>query len=488
MLCLAAAPTAQATSTAADMTAGVWTGNPRYMSFGYFNERPLVWRVLEVKDENPDFGGTKTAFLLLDDVLRHSGNFAKTMRFGHPNNSFPNSDIKNWLNDCEDGFLTVLAAYQANILDTTYRPGNHNHRWAGGPAEDTSKVFLLSVDEAIDNKYFANNADRVASRIIWWLRSPGFENDIVTVVFSPGFVARNGSYIEAMHAVRPALKIDISPSSVFADLPVSYGLAVRAVDENNSIRGAKFSLRDADDTYEKSPVENFSNSLGIARFTRVVPGTYTLTVSKPGYKTESLSISVPTAEIPVVSLIPNPEAFPDRVNFGHYEGKPIEWDVLDIVDGRALLFAGALFEKIRFDNQGSNVWANSTMREFLNSDADGDPIVGFLHEINFTAADIAAMDVAASPTGDAVFLLSTEEVFHYLPDADMRLIADELATWLTRSPVGTEDLAAICPSGEYTVFYVLDRASSGWTRPATWVDLSLLTYDRDTNTLSGIEE
>ena len=488
ILCLVIAlPPQAAAGGASHLAVGTWTTNPRLIAFGEFNGQPLVWRVLEVKDENPDFDGIKTAFLLLDGLLSHGGDVVVMMRFDRTNNSFPNSEIKRWLNDGAGGFLAALADYQAYILYTTYAPGNPPRQWADRAPEGMSKVFLLSNGEALNDKYFADDTDRDASHIAWWLRSPGFEDDIATVVFVPGIVARNGSLVEAMHAVRPAFKIDISPSSVFANLPVSYGLAVKAIDENMPIRGAKFTLAPAGDApLSVLPTQNFSNSLGMARFMNVTPGTYTLAVSKPGYKTELLSITVPAAAMPVVSLTPDPDALPDRVIFGRYNGAPIEWDVLDIVNDRALLFAGALFEGIRFDNEGSNIWAGSTMQEYLNSDVEGDPIVGFLHETNFTAAETTAMDTAASPTGDAVFLLSSEEVFSYLPDAYMRKLEHDI-TWLTRSPFGGEDLVAISPSGEYTVIDVLARGTTGWYRPATWVDLSMLTFDRDTNTLLGIE-
>ena len=478
ILCLAFAEPALA---ADDMIAGTWVNNPRYITFGDFNGHPLVWRVLEVKDENPNFGGVKTAFLLLNDVLRNSGGNVEPMIFDRANNSFPDSDIKEWLNEGTGGFLAALDAYRAYMLDTTYVPGNPPRRWAGGMPEGTSKIFLLSLEEALNSKYFANNADRVTSHVPWWLRSPGFQSDISNVVFAAGEAAINGVSVTNMLAIRPALKIDLSPSSVFTALPISYDLTVKAVDGNYPIRGAKFTLAPGD----ALPAQNFSNSLGIARFTHVAPGEYTLTVSKPGYKTASLPITVPVAVTPPVSLTPDPGALPGRVIFGRYGRQPTEWDVLDIVNDRALLFAGALLEK-HFNIEGHNHWAASSLREYLNSAILDGNIVGFQHEINFTTAETAAMDAAASPTGDAVFLLSSEEVYSYLTDAEMRWYGT--ITWLTRSPVGGDNVVAITPCGELTVMPVLAHDVIGWVRPAVWVDLNMLTFDRDTNTLLGIEE
>ena len=472
ILCLVLAPLSSQAGQARDMAAGTWTANPRYMTFG-----GLLWRVLEVKDDDSDFDGVKTAFLLLDDLLRDDGDNVIFTRFAPRNNSFPNSAIKAWLNDGANGFLAGLGAYQADILDTTYGPDNAPRRWAGGVTSGTSKIFLLSVGEAGNDGYFADDADRAAGHSGWWLRSPGFEENIATVVIHTGFVARNGMFVDNRSAIRPAMKIDLSPSSVFASVTVSYRLAVNVNNGGGPIPGAKVSLAPSPPT---RGAENFSNSTGVARFVNVASGTHTVTVSRPGYITESRLIAVPAEANTAISLAPDPAALPDRVKFGKYGGNPIEWNVLDIEGGKALLLAGALFQG-QFDIQGSNLWEDSSLRAHLNSDAGR----GFLQASNFTAAETAAISTAPSPTGDSVFLLSSGEVFHYLPDADMRRSGD--VEWLTRSPFGDEDVIAIGAGGERGIVEVFALTRSPiWVRPAVWVDLSMLTYDSGTNTLAGL--
>jgi len=155
-------PVCSATHNAREMDVGVWTENQRYMSFGSYNGRSLVWRVLEVKENDMDSGGVKTAFLLLDDLLRSLDGSVEAVGFGSSNN-FPNSKIKEWLNDNTSGFMSCLSAYHPDILDTTYGPGNAPRRWLGGSTSDTSKVFLLSAEEADNKSYFANDADRTAA-------------------------------------------------------------------------------------------------------------------------------------------------------------------------------------------------------------------------------------------------------------------------------------------------------------------------------------
>lgn len=484
VLFLALAPSALAADNASDMAAGTWTVNPRYLTFGRYNSHHLIWRVLEVKDNDSDFNGIKTAFLLLDDLLRENDGNLKITEYDRSNNSFPDSEIMKLLNDGKSGFIAALDAYQANILNTKYAPDNPPHQWAGGVSGGASKVFLLSAGEADKDKYFANDADRVVSNNVWWLRSPGFENDIAAIVIRNGIIAWNGSHVSMEHAIRPALKIDISPSSVFAAVPVSYGLIIKACDGINPISGAKLSLTpqgiSKQDGVNNSIqlVQSYSDSNGIALFTHVLPDDYTITVSKPGYTTESVTITVPMDGIPEVSMMPGQTVLPNKVKFGKYSGEPIEWSVLDIVNNKALLFAGALFYS-QYDTEGSSDWAKSTLRALLNSSAEG-VITGFLHEDNFTAAEAAAIDAMASPTGDPVYLFSTDEVQKYLPDSSMRYCDDK--SWITRSPRNEEDVEVITPDGEFGDSVEANtRRPQAWVRPVMWVDLSVLTYDSGTN-------
>ena len=480
LACLVLTPLAMAADNAGDMPAGTWATNPRFITFGSYNNNPLVWRVLEVKENDLDSNVTKTAFLLLDDLLRDINGNVIMRRYDTLNNSFPNSEIKGWLNDGANGFLNGLITYQADILDTTYRPDNASFEWHGGPASDTSKVFLLSVGEADNESYFIDNSDRAIPNTPWRLRSPGFDDEeIAACIIVTGNVARNGFHISELIGVRPALKINLSPSSAFAPLPVSYGLTVKINDGDSPIACAKISLSTSPAARNTN---NFSNSDGIARFSNVTPGKYNVTISKPGYSAETRLITIPSA--PVISLTPNPTAIPDRVKFGKYNGNPIEWKVLDIVNSKALLFAGALFLS-QFDMAtGTNIWEDSSLRVHLNnSDSDTE---GFLQDANFTAAEAATIDSESSATGDRVFLFSTSEVNYYLPDTNIRWFDDK--EWLTRTPFGMDDVEAISPDGEFgDIVEAFDDHMVCWVRPAMWVDLSMLTYDSSTNSLKSKE-
>jgi hypothetical protein len=239
---------------AGDIAEGTWAkdgeySNPRCLTFGGYNGHALKWRVLEVKDNDPDFGGKKTAFLVLDGVLRERDGTAVTMSFdadtadGIGTNNFPASDICLWLNDT---FVTTLAAYQGGILDTVYGPGTpfpiHNpeggkYKWYGDTQTGRSKIFLLTVDDTANPNYFINgekidddifsaNSDRDLGHE-YWLRSPGIDSDYAAVVLSGGQVVSGGNIVnDDTFAVRPALKIDLS-SPVFTSVLVTYENRIR---------------------------------------------------------------------------------------------------------------------------------------------------------------------------------------------------------------------------------------------------------------------
>jgi hypothetical protein len=100
----------------------------------------------------------------------------------------------------------------------------------------------LSTDEAENQKFFANDADR-AIGTDWWLRSPGEHGRGAAIVHSGGGVAGRGNDVNYRNAVRPALKINLA-SSIFTSssskYEILYPVMVKARDEASAypIRGA----------------------------------------------------------------------------------------------------------------------------------------------------------------------------------------------------------------------------------------------------------
>jgi hypothetical protein len=247
-LCLAlcvALPAFADDELAKKLDVGTWTDNPRYLTFGNYNGHALKWRILEVYSD-------KTAFLVLEDVLREKDGTVITMDFDadtvdSPNlgtNNFPASDICLWLNNT---FANSLAPYQAGILDTEYGPDTafsiehpeDKYKWHGDKQIGKSKIFLLSVDDVINPKYFAAgdkmdndlsfsaNSDRDAG-VAYWLRSPGYNSYEAARVVTGGKVLDFGVEVFNSNAIRPALKIDLSSPAIFA-----YGEAVFAKESEN---------------------------------------------------------------------------------------------------------------------------------------------------------------------------------------------------------------------------------------------------------------
>jgi hypothetical protein len=146
------------TADAKDRLGGHWTNQHKWIAFGRYDGKPIIWRILETGETDK---GKPTAFLLAEDAVTE-------MSFDTYSNDWNDSDIKRWLND--DFYH---AAFNKNergaIVNSFYYYGG---KYKGSDREAAFKVFLLSTDEAGNKKFFANDADR-STRDWWFLRSPG---------------------------------------------------------------------------------------------------------------------------------------------------------------------------------------------------------------------------------------------------------------------------------------------------------------------------
>ncbi|MDR1689671.1 MAG: InlB B-repeat-containing protein, partial [Clostridiales bacterium] len=261
------------TNLNADLLIGTWNGsgtNPgdghRYVEFG-----GITWRVLEVTDSDADNHGKKTAFLLAENSVGSNQIFDNRFNDGISSNDWNISTIKAWLNN--DFYNNTFLNDERNaIVSCTAADAN---------------VFLLSVDEAYNSRYFANDADRDIS-LNWWLRSPGLAGDRAAYVISGGIVVGDGSYMFNTFDVRPALKIDLS-SSFFTTSNAAYGPEVTVKDKSGAaVADARVSFSSG----AAVPEEKNSNSEGYVSFGPRQSGSYTLTVSKDGYVTDSETIEL----------------------------------------------------------------------------------------------------------------------------------------------------------------------------------------------------
>lgn len=178
----------------------------------------------------------------------------------------------------------------------------------------------------------------------------------------------------------------------------------------------------------------------------------------------------------------------DIIEFGHYKYgengsvKPIEWQIVEkYSDGAALVLSNYAIDSMRYDNARSGIWAESSIRKWLNSD---------FYDNAFNYADkqkilLTLTETSGMKTYDRVFLLTAEDIEKKLPNvASRRLVLTPYATqknsrtnfyWLRSSrPDDYADFA-----NNYKSEALINRPgkcsvilSSGGVRPAIMVDLN----------------
>ncbi len=193
----------------------------------------------------------------------------------------------------------------------------------------------------------------------------------------------------------------------------------------------------------------------------------------------------------------------DYVFYGYYEQdnnhnngeEEIEWLVLDIQDGKALLLSKYALEEMAYQSSGAfwedYKWEVSEIRAWLNND--------FLNSA-FTGREQAAIPVMTVPahknpkydtdpgndTEDKVFLLSVDEVEKYLDSTKKRecqktayLIAksggsnDRAWWWLRTHGDHLGDAVTVDMHGNIDLYGTSVKKEFD-VRPAIWIDLSLL--------------
>ena len=202
---------------------------------GGYNTDPIKWRVLENADGQ--------LFLLSDqnlDVFQyHTDNESVT---------WETSTMRSWLNGYDashntggdsgidytsDNFIGTAfsAKEQAAIADTeVFNDDNPTYGTEGGN-NTTDQIFLLSIAEAQNSSYFADDNSRIATNTAyvadggkidggmsvvgeagyWWLRSPGDLDHRAAGVSVDGGVGSYGFYVSFDSiAVRPAFNLDLT--------------------------------------------------------------------------------------------------------------------------------------------------------------------------------------------------------------------------------------------------------------------------------------
>ncbi len=207
-------------------------------------KQPIKWRVLSVEGDN--------AFLLADknlDCQEYSDTETSvtwdTCRMRSWLNGYGAEANKDGKDYSDDNFLNnAFSADEQSAIKTVNVVNNDNPVFGTEGGNDTiDKVYLLSIDEVTNVEYgfvssryeyaesrrakntaftkgrgawtsvYGENVGEDAGNGYWWLRSPGYESDFVSVVSTSGNVNTNGNYVHSDIAVRPAMHLNLSSLS-----------------------------------------------------------------------------------------------------------------------------------------------------------------------------------------------------------------------------------------------------------------------------------
>lgn len=182
----------------------------------------------------------------------------------------------------------------------------------------------------------------------------------------------------------------------------------------------------------------------------------------------------------------------DAYLFGNYAGEPIEWRVLEVRAGKALLISAKALDCKPYNEAFARTsWAECSLRSWLNGefltsgfDASERSRIASTRVVNADNPNWGTP--GGADTHDYVFLLSIDEAKAYFKDDEDRVcyptafaqkngtwIADNGACyWWLRSAGSDGDFeAGVYPDGDVgSVGNYVDDSESA-VRPALWIDL-----------------
>lgn len=202
---------------------------------GGYNTDPIKWRVLENADGQ--------LFLLSDqnlDVFQYHTEEEDV--------TWETSTMRSWLNGysaeqntggssgtdyTSDNFIgAAFSEKEQKAIAETEVVNDDNPTYGTEGGDNTNdKIFLLSIAEANNDSYFADNNSRIATNTAyvagggkigggmlgvgeadnWWLRSPGNDDDVAAYVNDNGGVRSFGPNVDfVITAVRPAFNLDLT--------------------------------------------------------------------------------------------------------------------------------------------------------------------------------------------------------------------------------------------------------------------------------------
>lgn len=170
------------------------------------SKTPIEWLVLDVKENE--------ALLIsrygLDRKQYHSREVI----------TWEDCNLRKWLNS--DFLKSAFSEEEANRIKESELKNENNPKYDTHGGNDTKdRIFCLSIAEA--EQYFSNNENRQCRPTayvrkqgayvsndccFWWLRSPGYCQNLAAIVITDGALNLDGPYVgDTYYAVRPALRI-----------------------------------------------------------------------------------------------------------------------------------------------------------------------------------------------------------------------------------------------------------------------------------------
>ena len=298
--------------------------------------------------------------------------------------------LRSWLN--WSFYSSAFGPEEKNRIKEVMNknPDNSGHGTKGGK-NTKDRIFLLSIDEA--NKYFKDDEARMClstayamakrnflRRLFnlsdWWLRSPGNSGNTAANVNNFGDIYNYGSFVDDSGiVVRPAFWLNL------------------------------------DDGQEKSAFTPIQMPVPVVQPDPSLPEE-----KVPGGK------SKPEANVG------------DTLTFGRYEqadepGKgpePIEWQVLAVVNGRALLISKYGLDAKPYNEKNTDVpWEHCSLRKWLNGlfyeNAFSSDEKGRIRNVMNKNSCSRNMPITVNDTEDRIFLLSIDDMKKYFPNDRSRI-------------------------------------------------------------------
>jgi hypothetical protein len=166
----------------------------------------------------------------------------------------------------------------------------------------------------------------------------------------------------------------------------------------------------------------------------------------------------------------------------------LNWLVIAVQDGRALLLSESILEILPYHSDGGDItWEHSSLREFLNGSFYDTTFTeqekARIHEIVNANPDNFYNTLGGNDTSDRIFLLSIDEVNEYMGEdahTAVRDARDVGSMWWLRSPGLMSYAAAIvCEKGDVSIAgrdvsiagCDVFQSLNGGVRPALWLNL-----------------